>query len=348
VPAAFARWSLAGARPAYYRLMIDWSQLQPDADRPPDFERPANGCMRTVEPCAPWRGVREQLEALAARQRGGGWEALVVLWGTPSWAARPAAGCERAGTEPRSRMPRADALPAYERVVAAILAEAARAGVRLRFWSPWNEPNHPFSASPQRARCAGGAATEAPGPYAEVAAALRRALGRAGGGRELVLGELAGFIARRPRSTTVGELVAGLPRELVCAAPVVSVHAYLGGPDPVDALGAALGAHGCRRAPQVWITETGVDRARGASAAAARTACEAYGRRLERWYRDPRVTAAFQYTLREDDRFRTGLVATDLRAAFPQLGLWRAWSAAARPRPSDPPPQGACAATGPS
>jgi len=328
--------------------VIDWSAIQPSADQPANLEVPQTGCSREVKPCLEWSGVRDQLRALASRQREGGWQGLAVIAWTPAWVAAGPGGCERPGTPARARPPRVDALPAYRQLIADVLAAAEAEGATLRFWSPWNEPNHPFSASPQRARCAGGAATAAPGPYVEVAAALRRALGRARGRHELVLGELAGFIVRRPRSTTVGELVAGLPRELVCAAPVVSVHAYLGGPDPVDALGAALGAHGCPRAPQVWITETGVDRARGASAAAARTACEAYGRRLERWYRDPRVTAAFQYTLREDDRFRTGLVATDLRAAFPQLGLWRAWSAATRPRPSDAPPQGACAVTGQS
>ena len=30
------------------------------------------------------------------------------------------------------------------------------------------------------------------------------------------------------------------------------------------------------------------------------------------WYDDPRVTIAFQYTVREDDKFPTGLVCTDL------------------------------------
>jgi hypothetical protein len=59
---------------------------------------------------------------------------------------------------------------------------------------------------------------------------------------------------------------------------------------------------------------------------------------LEEWYDDPRVTAAFQYTFREDDTFRTGLVTTALDRAFPVLGEWEAWGGEKRPKPTDPPP----------
>ena len=61
-------------------------------------------------------------------------------------------------------------------------------------------------------------------------------------------------------------------------------------------------------------------------------------RLLKRWYDDPRVTAAFQYTLREDDVFPTGLVTTDLTRAYPALQEWQPWGLRARQRPEDPPP----------
>ena len=48
--------------------------------------------MRAERPCAGWAGVREQLRALAARQRDGGWDGMVVITGTPDWAAQPAGG----------------------------------------------------------------------------------------------------------------------------------------------------------------------------------------------------------------------------------------------------------------
>ena len=35
--------------------------------------------MREVGPCLGWGGVREQLRALASRQREGGWKTLVVI-----------------------------------------------------------------------------------------------------------------------------------------------------------------------------------------------------------------------------------------------------------------------------
>ena len=50
-----------------------------------------------------------------------------------------------------------------------------------------------------------------------------------------------------------------------------------------------------------------------------------------------------QYTLREDDLFRTGLVTTDLARAYPALAEWKQWGMEARPRPTDPaPPAAAC------
>jgi hypothetical protein len=58
--------------------------------------------------------------------------------------------------------------------------------------------------------------------------------------------------------------------------------------------------------------------------------------RLLDWYEDPRVTAAFQYTLREDDQFPTGLVDTALRRPFPVLRAWQAWGG--RREPVGPPP----------
>jgi hypothetical protein len=93
------------------------------------------------------------------------------------------------------------------------------------------------------------------------------------------------------------------------------------------------------------MTETGAGaphsgQAKLTSASSERRACRQLHRRLLGWYRDPRVTAAFQYTFREDDAFRTGLVTTALDRAFPVLGEWEAWGGTARPAPEDPPPSG--------
>jgi hypothetical protein len=59
-------------------------------------------------------------------------------------------------------------------------------------------------------------------------------------------------------------------------------------------------------------------------------------RRMREWYLGPQVTVAFQYTLREDDRFPYGLIATGLEAAYPALGLWQAWAAPRGPRRTRP------------
>jgi hypothetical protein len=348
IAAPFGQWrdALTDLHPAYFRLVIDWSALQPDPAHGANLDLPQGGCLRSTPPCLSWAGVREQLAALASRQREGGWETLVVITGTPAWAARPAGGCERDGVTAKSRMPAETALPAYRKLVADVLAAARQEGAQLRWWSAWNEPNHPYFSSPQRDTCTKRSPALVPAVYAQLAAELQAALDAAPGEQDRVLGELAGLARSGRRSTSVKEFLAALPSPLVCSAKVVSQHAYVGGVDPVGAVQQAVEAHGCATQPRVWITETGAgfapaDLSAAAQSATRREACEQMDAQLARWYADPRVDAAFQYTLREDDRFKTGLVSTDVTAAFPTLALWQAWGA--RRLPTDSPPAGACA-----
>ena len=269
----------------------------------------------------------------------------MVLSGSPEWAARPAGGCERDATTPRSRPPRdGDGMAAYARFVGRVLAEARAAGAELRYWSPWNEPNHPYFISPQRLACDRDAPSAAVAPYVAMARALKAALAAAPGDQQMVLGELAGLDRRRPMSTTVSEFVADLPRDLACESTIWTQHGYVGGRDPVDGLERALARKGCE-SPEIWITETGVGaprsgEERGASRAAQVRACGRLHRRLRKWYADPRVSVAFQYTFREDDLFPTGLVTTDLAGDFPALAEWTAWGGGRRP--TGPPPRNAC------
>jgi hypothetical protein len=320
--------------------------LQPDPAAPPNLDIGDGGCSRFSKVCAPFGGVRDQLRALASRQRDGGWETLVVITNTPAWAATPAAGCQDGGGGPRSAPPSAGALAAYRAVVTAVTTAAAEAGARLRWWSPWNEPNHPYFLAPQRDACSPTAPTRAAAAYAEIAAALRDALAAAPGEQRLALGELAGVLEPSARATGVAEFVAALPRGLVCAAGVWTQHAYVGGGDPVDALERALRAHGCPGGvPPIWITETGVGAAdsRLALARGIRSeheGCRMLHARLADWWRDPRVAAAFQYTFRDDELFPTGLVSAPLDRARRTLGEWQAWGA--RERPDEPPPPPAC------
>jgi len=363
VPPPFARWrdALAAIRPAYYRLFVDWAALQPDPAAPADLDAPVSGCLRDEPPCLGWAGLRDQLRALAARQREGGWEGVAVLTGTPAWAARPASGCEPDGpAEPGSRPPRPDALPAYRRLVLDVLAAAREEGASLRWWSPWNEPNHPYFLSLQRERCGVPVPGTASAPiYAELAAQLRAALDAAPGEQELVLGELAAATEAREDVTSVDEFIRALPRDLVCSVRVWAAHDYAGGEADVRGVTAgALAAHGCAEPHALWITETGVRRGPraledrleiGAEATAdAAAACGIVHAHLVELHADPQVTAAFQYTLREDDRFRTGLVRTDLTRAYPLLDLWRRWGGEGRPSADDPPPDPADACRGPT
>jgi hypothetical protein len=341
VPPQWARWrnALVRIRPVLYRLVIEWNTLQSSPGTPAELAYGEAGCLRDKPPCAGYFGVQDQLRALAARQQAdpAAWQALVVFTGAPAWAAAPPDGCrEEAGTgSPRD-------LAAYRTLVRRVLDLAERVGAEIRYVSPWNEPNHPYSLSPQRAACDPAAPSRAVAPYAAVARAARAELRS---GQQLVLGETAGLLEPTSRATSVGELIAGLPRRLVCAAPVWSQHAYIGGTDPVAAVKQALAARRCPREHAIWITETGVGPAPGGLSLARgitseRQGCRLLHQRLRAWRADPRVTVAAQYTMREDDQFPTGLVTTDLTRARPALREWRAWGA--RDDPTDPAPAAAC------
>jgi hypothetical protein len=342
-PAGWARWrdELVRMRPELYRLVIEWNTLQPSPEAPANLALPDGGCMRDKAPCAPWSGVADQLRALAARQREGGWQALVVFTGTPEWVAARPHGC--AGEEGGSRAPRD--LASYRALVSAVLDLAAAEGAELHYFTPWNEPNHPYSLAPQRKACDALAPSRAIRPYARLAHALRAELAEHGrGDDQLVLGEMAGILEPTARATSVGEMIRGLPRELVCAAPVWSQHAYIGGTDPVATLKSALGSRHCPRKHAIWITETGVGPAPGGFSLARGITSEAQGcrllhRRLRSWRADPSVTVATQYTMREDDLFPTGLVTTDLTRERRALREWQAWGTR---DPGAPPPRSTC------
>ena len=348
VPPEFARWrdELQRTRPTYYRLSVDWTgNVTPDGATI-DLAKPNPGCMREIPPCAAFNGIRDQLAAVAAAQKAqpGRWQVLVVISGTPDGLASPAVGCERSNTAPRSRAPRRDALIRYEQFIVRLLDEARAVGAELRYWSPWNEPNHPFFIAGQRARCAEGARSLAVPAYTAIARAMQRALKGYPGEQDLVLGETAGLFERSETYTRAQEFVRKLPRGLVCDAVAYGQHGYIGGDEPVDPIARALRSFDCARTHQIWITETGAGRPRSGeerdrSRKALRQACRAMHRRLKNWYADPRVTAAFQYTLREDDQFPTGLVSTELDQGYPALDVWKAWGDR---EPADPAPPSAC------
>jgi hypothetical protein len=337
----WARWryQLVRMRPTLFRLLVEWNKIQPSASAPANLALPNSGCMRDTQPCAPYAGVYDQLRALASRQREdpARWQALVVFTGTPEWAAAPRNGCVEEGGAGAARE-----LKAYRALVRGVLALAAEVGAELRYLTPWNEPNHPYFLTPQRAACDPDAPSRAVAPYARLARALKAELGD---DQELVLGEMAGIVEPTSRATSVPEMIAGLPRELMCAAPVWSQHAYIGGTDPVGAVESALAARDCPRRHAIWITETGVGPAPGGLSLARgitseRQGCRLLHQRLHQWYEDPQLTVAAQYTMREDDLFPTGLVTTDLARRRPALRVWQAWGR--REAPSARPPAEAC------
>lgn len=345
VDPAFARFreQATRLRPRYLRLVVDWSRVGADPSGRPDFELPQDGCIRGAPPCAPFAGVRDQLRAAREQQREGGWEVVVVITWVPEWAAAPARGCERPGTEARSRPITEKGLEAYRRLVRELVRLGEREGVPLRWWSPFNEPNHPAFISPQRRRCDVRSAPASAAVYARLVRAARAELARAGGDRRLVLGELAGVPRPSPRGSGVSEFVRALPQDVACAGDVWAQHQYVkpdgSQHDAVAELQRALGRRPCTARTPVWVTETGVigDRPgtpREPDREALRADCRAMHEQLERWAADDRVEAAFQYTLREDPLYAVGLFDGPLTRTWPVYATWRAWSAATTEQPA--------------
>jgi hypothetical protein len=350
VAPGFAPWRrrLAALHPRILRLPVYWSKLQPDPAVPADLTIPADGCARGTPPCGASRGLVEVLAAIASLQKTGFGvpQVEVVVAGVPAWAAQPASGCERSDAAPASRPITDQGLAAYRALIARVAAAAAEQGATLRYWSPWNEPNHPAFVSPQRAACDPASPSLAPAVYARLALAAKQALDAVPGDQQLVLGEMAGTTTPSPRRSTVQEVVAGLPDEVACSSRLWSQHDYAqvrpdpAKPDPVGALEQALDARPCTRGAHIWVTETGVGgdqpgAARPIGAAALRAQCRAQDGALRRWADDPRVDAALQYTFREDRLYPVGLADAGLTRAYPTYDLWAAWGAR---RPSDPPP----------
>jgi hypothetical protein len=280
--------------------------------------------MRGIGPCAGWSGVRDTLRGAVAL----GAEPVVVIYGTPDWAARPAAGCERGGTTPYARMPR---LADYRVFVRSLVALGRAEGVPLSWWSPWNEPNLPAFLNPQRAVCEPASPTLAADAYAQLAGAMADELATVGGERHLLVGEAAGIPDPHPHATGAAELARALPDEVVCGAAAWAQHAHLVRPrgaerqlegvSPgdtdrlVDGVERALAAHHCGHRVPIWVTETGVGAAPGG--------CALMASRLRAWRADPEVDAAFQYTFREDPAFPVGLADPGLSTLYPAYEAWR-------------------------
>src|SRR5829696_1918504 len=191
LPAPFGmfRNRLVSMKPRYYRLFLDWASYRPGATL--DLAGQKSGCIRVVPPCAPYAGVREQLEAVASAQRQyGGFEVFLVPYATPAALAAAPAGCEPNGTPPAARMVRD--VDRYREFIRAVLALARDVGVDIRYWSPWNEPNHPAFLSPQRAGCDTSSPVLSPALYSRLARALKQELDAAPGRR------LGDRVRRRP------------------------------------------------------------------------------------------------------------------------------------------------------
>lgn len=322
MPAPFARFrdALLALEPTYVRVLVDWSTVQKSATEPPFFAERKDGCSRGQPPCAPFDGIRATLRAVKAL----GARPIVLIYGTPDWAAGEPEGCEREGVTPWARMPDLDA---YRGLVRAILAMVEEEDIALEYLSPWNEPNLPVFLNPQRAGCEITDRALSPVRYAQL---VRVAADELGGLERILLGEASG-IGTHTHAVGAGELARKLPDDLVCGTAGWAQHAYVtsptdGGtrlvPVPLERnaevlaeVKRGLDSHGCAETVPIWITETGAGDRPGA--------CRDMARQLRAWRADPRIRGAFQYTFRDDPLFPTGLADIPLTRLYPAHEAWR-------------------------
>src|SRR4029077_1244538 len=122
-----ARRELTALHPSYVRLLVNWAALQPDAARAAGLEARVSGCARTVGPCGPYAGIREQLAAIASQQRAAalagrpGFQVVIQIFGAPAWAARAPSGCELDGTSAFSRPLDDRAIAGYRALIGSLL-----------------------------------------------------------------------------------------------------------------------------------------------------------------------------------------------------------------------------------
>jgi hypothetical protein len=357
-----ARHELTALHPDYIRLFVDWAALQPDAGRPPDLAGPVSGCARAVGPCASYPGLSGELAAIAAQQRArraagqAGPEVLIDVLAAPSWAASPPSGCELRSAPASAHAVAPEAISGYRQLIGGVLSLARSEGARVRWWSPWNEPNDGLFLTPQRALCEPSSAPLSPAVYAQLARAMAEVLRQDGPEDSIVLGELNGQAPDSAHSTSAASFVTALPADVLCLGPVWSLHAYAPygpvhpGGEPVAALEQALARRGgCAAGAPLWITETGAGAPHpGAQPAGTPAqeleACRALAADLRGWFSDPRVAAVFQYTFRDDPAYPVGLLSADLSRLHPSYRMWLALTGepAGRDRSAPAPAPASC------
>ena len=335
------RGAQAAALPPGRRLGL--AAASPDG--PIDWTKASDGCMRGMQPCRPYNGIRDTLRAIRSQQQAGnGFATMVVLYGVPEWAAVSAHGCERDGIAARSRPINAQGLEGYKKLVASLQDLARREGVDINWWSPWNEPNGPFFISPQREQCKGSSKSLAPAVYAKLARAMRTELeARPADGRRRArrpeeraqVRHLDLRVLRRPARRR------RLQRRRLRPAPVLQARrrrrrprrrgrAREGPRPPAVHEGQADLGHRERR------RRSARRRQRSPKDESIRADCQALNVSLRRWNNDPRVDAVFQYTFRDDPVFPVGLADAKLSKAWPAYELFKAWGG--QRRPDDPAP----------
>ena len=272
----------------------------------------------------------------------------------PGPPSRRRVASSQARSRSRARSARPD-LAGYRQLIRSLLALGAREGVRLSWWSPWNEPNDPHV--PQSAASvlrSDDSPSLAPAVYAQLARRWRPSSPPTAAFTICCSASSTRFATDSRHRTSVASFVAALPASVVCLSDVWSIHAYASygaraaAHDPVEALERALDARGgCgagrtsgspRPAPARRTPGTSRSQARRRSTKAALRSPSS-----SRLVADARVGAVFQYSFREDPAFPVGLLSADLAHLYPAYDLWLSYARARARGRKAPAPAALCA-----
>ncbi|MDP9293101.1 MAG: hypothetical protein M3O90_01540 [Actinomycetota bacterium] len=229
-PLMLSRMRASGATAA--RFWVTWSDIAPTGDvKPAGFDAANPG-----DPAYRWDATDRAVRAVAAA----GLEPIVTISAAPKWAERPQLGDE--SLSPRERFdgtvrPDAGEFTAFAEAITRRYGGAFAGLPRVRWWQPWNEPNHHNDLNPQFDVAPDQPATNdtrllAPAMYRELLQGFASAAHAVHADNVIVAGGLAPFFRPNPGGRAAAPLT--FMRELLCMDARDRPKACPGGPLEFD------------------------------------------------------------------------------------------------------------------
>ena len=196
------------------RFWVTWSDIAPAGDVKPAGFDAAN----PADPAYRWEATDNAIRAVVAA----GLQPIVTISAAPKWAERPRPGDETLNARERfdgTVRPDAAEFGAFAKAITRRYGGAFGGLPRVRWWQPWNEPNHHNDLNPQFDVAPDKPATNdtrllSPGIYRPLLQAFAAAAHAEHADNVVVAGGLAPFFRPNPGSRAAAPLT--FMRELLC------------------------------------------------------------------------------------------------------------------------------------